>query len=367
MRLSLLSAAIPLVALFFQGCSSNECQSDSDCVSPKICRSRRCGDLMIVTPPLLDGGFADAKPTFPDALPIDTGSSTTADGGTVGDAGTSSTSDGGMVTTDGGMGNNDGGTAMMDGSTGAYLHGEIWVREVQLPVGLPIQSIQGHFSRRSAAPTTSPTAGCVLQNWTNSTQTAGIGGEGIDLENLNVPGAAANNPDLTLSDGATVGLFEAPALAPMGSFWALGGGNDVQYSVHQALMNGDLDQVATQLAIVPSDFSVAAPTNTTPISLAATNITFTWNPHFPATVPMMLELADATRTIILTCTFSDTGMFVLPDMAKTDFLAAGPTDPVVLDIGYERDLAWPIPLRGTAEMVNATIRHSKFVRFNTSQ
>ena len=352
------------------GCSSDHCESDTDCTSPKVCRARKCTDptMVIINPPY-DGG-PDAG-IWPDAEPVDTG----ARDGTVADTGTSSTADGSVADTgtsspaDAGPGADagvsDGGGADAGGG-GPFAEGLIWLHEATNPSGPRIQILEGQFFRWDAAPVTRTNGPCVTRQFGALQVQTGINGNGIEIENVNVMGAGVRNPDVALVNMGTAGVFVPEQLILMGSLWLLGGAPDVQYAIRASTAAGELTRATATLAVVPDDFTTATPTFGAVVNLNTQPLSFRWTPRNPAAIPMILELASADRRVVMRCALTDNGTFDLPDAARTDFLARSPVDPVSLEIGYERELMLNVPLAGSAEVVPTVIRHSMRAHFDTT-
>lgn len=364
-------AALAAGLLATSGCSSDRCDSDTDCTSPKVCRARKCTDpsIVIIMPPY-DGG-PDAG-LWPDAQPLDLG---TIDAGAVdtgaADTGTSSTADGSVADTgtssaaDAGV--SDAGVSDGGGAGGPYAEGLVWLHEALTNTGPRIQTIEGSFFRWDAAPLTRTNGPCVTRQFGAAQVRTGINGNGIEIENVNVMGAGVNNPDVTLVTMGTPGVFVPERLILMGSLWLLGGAPDVQYAFRQSTVAGELTMATATLAVVPDDFTTATPTFGTLVNLNTQPLSFRWTPRNPAAIPMVLELADSDRRVVMRCALTDSGTFDLPDAARTDFLARSPQDPVSLEIGYERELTLNVPLAGTAEVVPTTIRHSIRAHFDTTR
>lgn len=336
-----------LAALWWAACSKPECVNSVDCQRGFRCLEGRC-EALPASPPMvrLDGGVFDARPR---------------------DATTSSAADGSApdaASTDGGL------DAGADGSVGSDAEpivgeGLVWAFQTARSDGTNDLRAIGKLSRYTVPVVEQqiPSGGvsCRLEDRRASL----AGASGISAGSIRIsgfptaifPGGVANlaqGAPGEYSSGplAVIGLFSEPNLL-------------LTYVLVGSSAAGAVPALTEALPAPPS-FSVLYPTATTLVDLRAP-FQAIWQTHGAVIPPLtaVVELATQDRGLVLHCATGEAvGSLMLPSAAQTDFLSAGPTGPVTLEVRAESERpVMPSLIGGGAILLR--LRASAGVRVST--
>ncbi len=135
----------------------------------------------------------------------------------------------------------------------------------------------------------------------------------------------------------------------------------ITYSVLASAGAGDITAVDAMLSgDLPSSMA-SMPVLTTPLALAAGNLTLTWTVVGEPTLPVVAVLFDTRNTVRLRCTTTNRGTITIPQGPLVDFRARA-APPFRLDLAYERSVSVAVPVVGGG-VVPTTIRHLSGVRY----
>lgn len=343
-------------------CSSPECERNSDCGAGRICAVGGVCEDRPFRPPvevpdagpgtLRDSGFRDLGSTPEDA----------GDGGaTPGDAGVDAgVGDGGP---DADAGRPDFGP--LDGGV-VENEGLVWVGEhtgVAVPVG---QVLMGRFidavSSGLVTRRTPYAVGAVSCELVRESRPATL--VGFAATRIEVSGFQNGSFTQVILNPTGPGTFGSGVTLSAGMF--LGSPDVLQFSIVSTGLSGSLAahrrSLSPPYAFTPGVFSPQVGA----VVLAQAPISVSWSPApFQPNLGVVLELADATRAVRLTCSGADgLGQIAIPETARTAFLGAGPTAPVQLELRYQTEVTEGVPLVGSSETIPTRFRLSNGVRWS---
>jgi len=363
MKLLVTLAALSALA---SACSS-ECATNGDCKANEACTDNACVPKPITPPPMRSdgGGFRDAA--APDAETL-TDAAPAPDALGVGDPDASAglAHDAGPIT-DGGA--RDSG-AQPDGGMGPAFVGLIEVAAIQTPTGHQ-SSQSGSFFRHAEAPRLdvfgAGSGSCLLIDRVGPRDRAqGFGGTEIFISGF----AASIVTQMVLFE-AMPGLFENESPRPNQLVFPGAPQGDLTYNISDNRRPGDLGILSDSLASLPSEGgpSLLMPSsNASPLSLGVASIDFTWSPMAGSTLFVVAEVYDAQRSLVLRCITDDSsGALTIPLVAVQEFLARSPTAPFGVDLVYEIKKTVTVPINGSTDVLDTTLRHIAGTRFTATQ
>lgn len=138
-------------------------------------------------------------------------------------------------------------------------------------------------------------------------------------------------------------------------------GQTITYAVLPSGTNGHITTADAMLSGDLPPSMATMPVLTTPLALAAGNLTLTWTVVGEPTLAVVAELYDTRQLIRLRCVTTNRGTITLPQGALTDFRARA-AGSFRLDLAYERSIGANVPVVGGGS-IPTTFRHLSGVRY----
>ena len=344
---------VAAMMLLWTGCGEPDCEFQSDCDRDQVCIEGVCHNSHI----------RDRPP------PVQT----TFDGGP--DTGVVDAGDGGPGP-DGGMGMDAGNMGMDAGMPGP----------------------DSGLSPPDATPTIEPSAGDFAMVWLgevfDSPTTSDYHAVAYlqNLDNATFESSAASHPDTEGSGcgvwtrrftGGTIAEYEAssiwiiPGPSITVALFPQGGGvfermqdppqrmfTDSDVASIQFYTTGNANSVMTQSTNVATPpFVLDHKGFRVGTELNVRNLELRWEPSaINDTGAITVELADATREVIVSCLVIDDSRYTIPTAALDDFASRNPTGPYSLEIRYDRESPMPADLESSAQ-ISILYRTSMGIRY----
>lgn len=342
-------------------CSRPECERNSDCGAGRVCTPAGVCEARPFRPP---GEVEDAGP------PIlrDLGTGARDAGGAPEDAGDSgapdASEDAGGV--DGGVGADSGlpDFGPLDGGV-VENEGLVWIGEhtgVAVPAG---HVLLGRFvdavSSGLVTHRTPYASGSVVCELVRESRPATL--VGFTASRIEVTGFANGSYTSVALSPSGPGTFGSGVTLGAGMFF--GSPDALTFAIVSSGQIGTLAahglSLAPPYAFAPGVFSPQVGS----VVLAQAPISVSWSPApLQPSLSVVLELADAARTVRLSCVAPDgLGQVAIPDAARLAFLAAGPVAPVQLELRYQSERTEDVPVVGRSTEIPTRFRLSNGVRW----